>query len=818
MGSETGDILNILSEKDLKEILKDFNISLEERAFLKEIFLRIEPFVLKDSLKNFCKSHFRNEERLSTYFKELLLGDINLSYLHNRLSLAITHERNGISPRFYIAHFSKWLDLMLDPIKEIAPPDKVSKILALLFKSILLDIALCMEAQQAVHVERYKKIFNSSKDAVAVVDLKTKTVCMTNLRLCEMLEISEEELLKKRLSDICSKEVDPILEGKQGDVYAYLKAKKEDIPVVANVWTYELAGKKYGVCVFKDIREEIKARKEFEILERLYNTLSAINILVTTVEDKDLLFKQIVEILKEKGEFRYVGIFEKGKHSALCEKGVHVEGYPLIGIPFKSGRDEYVLKIAASKEASFIEKEKFLLEEIVHDVSFALTKIKKHERLSHLAYYDEITHFPNRIYFCHSLKEMIDRARAKVSKIAVIVMIIDRFDELEHTFGYYWMDRIIRAVASRIKSVARDSDLIARLGRDKFSIAIESDNSGPIIIDKIIARIRKLFKEPLYFNNDEVVVTLSFGISQFPYDAENAEDFISKTIISAERAKEIGGDTTIYYSNGITKALRKKVLIRTSLRKALKRREFVLYYQPKIELATGRLKGAEALIRWIKDGKVISPYKFIPILEESDLIHDVGKWVIEEACAQMRRFNEKGIKINIAVNVSPLQLRDHHSIKEIISVISSCDMPSLEVEITESAMMKDISKSISFLETLSDMGIKTYIDDFGTGYSSLAYLKRLPVYAIKIDREFVKDIPENQEDVKIIKAVLSLADIYNIKTVAEGAETEGQIRILTELGCDFVQGYHFSPPLPAQEFEKYVIDFLGSSSPRNKRG
>jgi len=233
----------------------------------------------------------------------------------------------------------------------------------------------------------------------------------------------------------------------------------------------------------------------------------------------------------------------------------------------------------------------------------------------------------------------------------------------------------------------------------------------------------------------------------------------------------------------------------------------VLYYQPKIAFSTGKLKGAEALIRWIKDGKVIPPYKFIHILEESELICDVGEWVIEEACEQIKKWKEKGIEIDVSVNVSPLQLRDLSSIEDIVSTIASCNISNLEVEITESALMEDVSKSISFLETLLNAGVKTYIDDFGTGYSSLAYLKRLPVYGIKIDREFIKDIPEHREDIEIVRAALSLAKVYKMKTVAEGPETEEQIKILKDLGCDFAQGYYFSKPLPAEEFEEYLINF-----------
>ena len=792
------------SEEDLKGILESFNISQRERNFLRNVLSRIDTSYLRHSLRDFCGAHLIKEDKLFFYFRKLLQGDINLEYLCDRVKVGITHERLGVLPRSYIAQFSKWLDSVVNSLKEKLSSEELVHVLSLLFKVVLLDIALCVEAYDARHVERYKKIFDSMKDAVIVMNMKSGITHMVNNKMSELLEFSTDELLKKKLSDILSVDIDVILEGRQRDIF--LKAKDGAIPVIANAWVYELAGERYAVCTFKDIRDEIRREKEVSLLQKLYHTLSAINILITTAENKDSLLKGTLHILKEKGDFGYVAIFKKGMDLPLIEKGKRAENVPSLCIPFGMERDEYVLEVSLTEDLEFTDKEKGLLEEIAHDLSFGLSRIEKHQRLTHVAYYDETTRLPNRIYFFNQLQDMVNRARAKTFKVAVISIIIDGFHELEHFLDHYWKNELERAISYRIRSRLREKDLLARIEKDRFCIAIESNNPRPVVED-MIARIRASFTEPLYFNNDEIIITLSFGIAKFPYDAEDADELLSKSMLCAERAQELGGNTDLFYSEELAKRLEDRISIRTSLRGALDRKEFVLYYQPKIELCTGKLMGAEALIRWIKDGKVILPSKFVPILEESELIHKVGKWVIGEACAQVEKWKEEGMEIDVSVNVSPVQLQSISSMEEIISAISSCDTDNLEVEITESAVMEDVSRSISFIEMLMNMGIKTYIDDFGTGYSSLAQLKKLPVYALKIDREFIKDIPQHQHDVEIVRTVVGLAKVFGMKTVAEGPETEEQVKILRELGCDYAQGYYFSKPLPAEKFGEYVKNF-----------
>ena len=787
-----------------EKISKDFGISADEKLGLKQLFFRINKDVLWEAVKHMCDSHaIPSKERLSRYFEELFCRNIDKDYIQKRRHLGVLHERSGIKPMLYIMAFSRWLAFLFPRIKEICS----SELLFFLFKNILLDIALCIESYEQLHEERYKKMFDSIGYAIVSVDLETKQIVMANEKAEQLLETPKETLIKKSFSELIDIALEELVS--VGEKRAFLKAK-EQIPVVVNCWECESGGMKYLVCLIRDIRREVKADKEIRSLTRLYDALSSINQLITTADDEKVLFEKACSILKQKAGFKYVAITEKGKEKPLVEKGKRTDQDSALCVLFKNARDEYVLNVVISKDMDLAYKEKLLLEEVAFDLGFALNNIEKRRKLSHIAYYDKLTHLPNRMYFNQRLREMVSRSRTEGSKVAVAIMIIDKFTEMELSLGSHFADELIKSVASRIRDRVRERDLVARIEQDRFAIAVESTNPRPII-KNLVERVRSAIKDTIYINGSGLDVTFSFGVAIFPYDAESAEELLLNAVVSAERSQEMGGDKLVFYSEQLTKKIKDRISIRRALRGALEKREFCLYYQPKIDLKTGTIAGAEALIRWIKDGQIIPPYKFIPILEESELIQEVGKWVIKEACTHMKEWAKRDIRLNIAVNISPIQLSSPSFMEELISSISMCGTVTsmLEVEITESAIMGDIARSIAFLNRLLDMGVKSYIDDFGTGYSSLAYLKKLPVYAIKIDREFVKDIPDSKEDIEIIRATVSMAKTYGMKTVAEGSETAEQVRILRELGCDYVQGYYFCEPVPPDEFIEYVLNFSG---------
>ncbi len=626
----------------------------------------------------------------------------------------------------------------------------------------------------------YQEIFDSLKEGIILIDTKNNKIDLVNKRFLSLLGVSKDS--------------DPS--------YILSKIKKLFNKKGLSIREKSFRGK--YLCIIEDIGEKIEREEQIELLKRLYSSLSAINILITVAETKKELFEKAVFIIKEKAKLSYVRIYEKETNITKAEIGDYEKDSGFLCIDFGKGRERYVLEIGLPEGIKFEERQKELLEEIAHDLSFALSKIEKQEKLVQIAYYDQITHLPNRLYLVQKLEEILRKTDLKV---ALIILGIDKFSQISHTLGPYWTDYVIRNVAFRIKTCIRDSDFLARIGYDRFAIIVESEYPDDIA-SRMIERIRNRIKEPIYVNKTELRLSFSFGIAIYPYDAHEKEELISNAIVAFEKAKE-KGDEKVFFTKELSKKIKDKISLSTELRRALERGEFSLYYQPKVDLVSGKIIGAEALIRWTKEGKVIQPYSFIPVLEESGLIYEVGKWVAEEAGRHIIEWKKMGLNIDVAINVSAVQLRDPVFIRDLISFIKKNDMRNLEIEITESAVMEDIIKSVSFLKELKDMGIKTYIDDFGTGYSSLAYLKKLPVYGIKIDLEFIKDLHKSKENEEIVKAAIAISKTYGFKTVAEGVERKEHVEILKRLGCDFVQGYYFSPPLPKDQFTELILQKQG---------
>ncbi len=778
--------------KSIEEVLRDFGIKKDEKERTKELF---REDLIQRSVSSICGEHGPSKEKLISYFKDLFLREIDEEYIEEIKNIGTLHEEKGISEATYIKAFSRWIDSYFSSL---------SNSFISFFKNVLLNIFFVIDSYEKQHEERYEKIIDSIGYAVILVDKEKQKISMANKDAEKLFGISKE-----KLSGVALKEITESSISEEREMKINVKTKDGEIPVLCKTKKYSFRNKDYILCVIRDIRKEIELDRQAKLLTRLYDALSSINQLITTEDDKKRLFEKACLILKEKAGFKYVSINKKGKEQPIVEIGNYSKEDPALCISIRNYGEEYVLNVTISKDIEIIQKEKMLLEEVASDLSFALNRIGSQEKLADVVYYDDVTRLPNRTYFHQYLREIINRARTNVFKVAVIIVIIDRFDEFEYSLGRHFSEELIKKISVKIRDRLRKDTLLARIERDRFAIALEARDSKTVV-EKIITRIKKAFSEPFYLNRQEISVSLSFGISIFPYDAETEEKLILNAMLAAESANKLGGNTAIYYKEELTTNLKDKLFIRSELGKALKRKEFQLFYQPKVDLKTNLIVGAEALLRWIKDGQIIPPYRFIPFLEEGNLMNDVGKWVIEEACRQMEEWRKIGININVAVNISPVQLSTPSFIDDLISTIFSCKSDGLEIEITESLLMQDTARSIFFLNELMKKGIKTYIDDFGTGYSSFAYLKKIPVYAIKIAREFIKDIPENKEDIEIVKTIVKIANVYNLKTVAEGPETEEQVKILKEIGCDYAQGYYFSRPLPAEKFTDYFLSRLST--------
>ncbi|PKN23128.1 MAG: diguanylate phosphodiesterase [Deltaproteobacteria bacterium HGW-Deltaproteobacteria-3] len=438
-----------------------------------------------------------------------------------------------------------------------------------------------------------------------------------------------------------------------------------------------------------------------------------------------------------------------------------------------------------------------------------LSQLRLHEERSpRLAHYDPLTALPNRLLLEARLQHTLERASREENRAAVLVIDLDQFKTINDSHGHAAGDALLVAVTRRLRTRLREEDTLSRLAGDQFVLVLEALHDYQEA--EIMARsIQALLESPFVLPDGcKAFVRASVGISVYPQDGNTAQALLVGADAAVHRAKELGGRQFCYYTSELNVQARATLVMEEALRRALDQEEFVLYYQPKIDLRSGRIVGAEALLRWQRPGcGLVSPLEFIPAAEKNGLIEGIGAWVIRDACRQMRAWQDTGLtEIKVAVNVSARQFRYGGLEEEIIQALTQYGVkPShLMLELTESMLMDAPEKAVARMTALKRLGLRLSLDDFGTGYSSLAYLGRFPIDQMKIDRSFVKDIVTDPGAATIATSVISLAHRMRVGVVAEGVETEAQAGYLRQNGCDEIQGYLFSKPLPAEEFAELV--------------
>ncbi len=430
------------------------------------------------------------------------------------------------------------------------------------------------------------------------------------------------------------------------------------------------------------------------------------------------------------------------------------------------------------------------------------------EKLETLANYDPLTGLANRTLLLSHLKSSIERAKRHKTYIALLMLDLDRFKDVNDSFGHSAGDELLQQVAQRFESRLRDGDIISRLGGDEFAIVLEHlahpEDAGRIATEMIDAQDTP-YK---LIGGAEVHIGMSAGIVLFPDHGDDASQLLQNADAALYKAKSEGRGTYRYYTDELTDSARKRIACETYLHRAVANNEFEVYYQPQVHIPTGRIVGAEALVRWNDPERgMIFPSVFIPVAEETGLIGLIGEWVLNETCRQGKIWLESGHRLTLAVNLSPHQLR-HQNIPEMVeSALKKTGYPAdkLELELTESALMQREEESVAMLHVLRAMGIRLAIDDFGTGYSSLSYLKRFPIDVLKIDKSFVDDLPFDSDDMAIVTAIIAMGHALGFQILAEGTERIEQIEFLKERGCTMYQGYFKSPPVPAAEFERLLF-------------
>lgn len=497
----------------------------------------------------------------------------------------------------------------------------------------------------------------------------------------------------------------------------------------------------------------------------------------------------------------------------------------VITLPLRDGENSHgVLSIYASDPNAFDAEEVELLKGLADDLAYGIAALRtreqhrmSEEKLAYQAFHDILTGLANRAMIMESLEFALARARRFRGSAAILFIDLDDFKLVNDTLGHGAGNELLRQVAERLRKAIRETDIVARQGGDEFIVLMASDGSkerrpGATAAENrfgaeaaaVARRIIERMKQPFLLQGQEAYVGATIGISLFPDDAGDALTLLQHADSAMYRAKELGKNNFQFYSRELSQRQQQRLSLASRLHKALEQKEFVLHYQPIVDLSCGRLIGVEALIRWqTSKGDLVSPADFLPVAEDTGLIIPIGDWVLEQACRQLRAWQEQGMALRVAVNLSVRQFWQGDITAKVLNVVTETGVGKdvLDLEITESAMILDPGRTEVILRQFRDQGLSISLDDFGTGYSSLNRLKRFPINKLKIDKSFVDGIPGDEDDAAIVTAITQLARNLGIDAVAEGIETVGQWRFLHEQGCRFGQGYYFSRPVPATEIE-----------------
>lgn len=434
---------------------------------------------------------------------------------------------------------------------------------------------------------------------------------------------------------------------------------------------------------------------------------------------------------------------------------------------------------------------------VFHDIS----DIKDAEnKLSHQTFHDALTGLANRLLFTDRLERAMTHTQRHHDHVGLILLDLDNFKNLNDSFGHNLGDACLREIAQLLRDTCRREDTVSRIGGDEFAIILPEVTDIENVV-QLARRIISAFVEPVIVQDQNFFISASIGITLYPDDGASVEELIKNAEIAMYSAKSSGKNKFQLFTPEMNARVNRRMKIENDLREGLEKKEFLVYYQPKVDLESNSIVGVEALVRWRRpNGDIVSPADFIPIAEDTGLIVPIGEFVLETACKQAKNWHDEGFPIGVSVNLSMRQFREKNLVEMVKAILRMSELPAtaLELEITESLLMENEKSSIQILNHLKNEGIKLSIDDFGTGYSSMAYLKQMPIDSLKIDRVFVKDLPDDKNDLALTTAMVSMAKSLGLTTIAEGVETKDQYQLFKKLGCTEVQGYYCSPPVPPQ--------------------
>jgi len=735
--------------------------------------------------------------------------------------------------------------------------------------AVVMHVNITERKRNEAEILSFGEAMDASSDGIYLVDRASMCFLHVNDTACRMQGMSRDELLARAPGDglftpraELERIYDAIIEsGTVAEPVEVLTKGPGGMPVWLELrrqaqrardgWTI--------VTVARDVTERKQTALRLVRLNRVYAVLSRINALIVRVRNREELFEDSCRIAVEHGalSIAWIGLVNPDGTQLvpIAQSGADAsfipsirDGYPLgedantmsahalrdkapvvsndirIGPAFRhsavriqqgirsiavlplvvSGVAAGVLALYSTEVNFFDAEEMVLLTELAGDIAHAMDHIDKQDRLDYLAYYDPLTELANRSLFMERLAQHMRGAETNGHSLALFMVDIARFKGINDSLGRAAGDELLRQMAAWMARNTGDASLLARLGADHFAVMLPKVNPTGSVVHLLEGTMRALLAHPFHLQDAVFRIDVRVGAAIYPEDGPDADGLLRNAEAALKQAKA-RGDRFLFFHKDMGGTATDKLTIENQLRQALEKEEFVLHYQPKLELLGGRITGVEALIRW-NDPRtgLVPPARFIPILEETGLIHDVGRWAMQQAIGDYQRWKAAGLRaVRVAVNVSPLQMRQDSFVEEISQAFDRHPLArdGLELEITEGVLMQNVRNSITTLQAVRATGTTIAIDDFGTGFSSLSYLSKLPVDTLKIDRSFVVEMTETPAGLALVATIINLAHALRLTAVAEGVETEEQARLLRLLKCDEMQGFLRARPMPVAELE-----------------
>ncbi|MBI5890299.1 MAG: PAS domain S-box protein [Nitrosomonadales bacterium] len=670
--------------------------------------------------------------------------------------------------------------------------------------------------------DRFRSIFDNAIDGIALLDAETRRIAMANQAFERMLGYGSGETIGFGFGDFHPAEALPEINSGFGRRLAGDVMPVVDLPLMRkdgsllyaniNAAPLSIGGKTYMMAIFRDISERKKTeaalRQSATVFENSHDGIT-----ITDLDGRILAVNRAFLKITGYSEAEVLGQNPRILHSGRQSRDFYQDMWANIkqagywhGEIWNRRKNGEIypewLTISAVKNAEG---------QTTHYVgTFSdLSQIKQsEERAEHLAHYDPLTDLPNRLLVLSHLNHVLTRAQRHHRHVGVLYLDLDRFKNINDSLGYPVGDELLVKLTERLTMHMRSEDMLARLGGDEFLLVLEYmevPEDAAIVARSLLELLTQAFA---LSGEQEIFIGASIGISVFPNDGSNADQLIQYADAAMHQAKQQGRNTFQFYTDSLTRASGRHLELETRLRHAITANQLRVYYQPQVDIATGHIVGAEALVRWQDPERgLIPPVDFIPLAEETGLIGAIGEWVLKEACLQGVRWIDAGLPfLTLAVNLSPHQFMRGSIVDTVSKILAETGFPAdrLELELTESALMQQEENAVRMLHLLRALDIRLAIDDFGTGYSSLSYLKRFPLDILKIDKSFVDDIPFHQDDMEIAATIIAMGHSLGFKVLAEGVETKEQLDFLQSKGCDMYQGYLTSPPLPPAQFEKLL--------------